>query len=89
VVVGKKRVDFIVEGVMVEIKAHAELQDVHFVQTLLSKSQQLLSGIAAQLWGTALTNQAPGKLSFRVTTRLISTPGAANQSVIHLSSAPQ
>ena len=33
-IVGKKRVDFIIEGVMVEIKAHAELQDVHFVQAL-------------------------------------------------------
>jgi GxxExxY protein len=32
--VGRKRVDFMVEGVMVEIKAHAELQDVHFVQAL-------------------------------------------------------
>jgi GxxExxY protein len=32
--VGKKRVDFLIEGVMVEIKAHAELQDVHVVQAL-------------------------------------------------------
>jgi GxxExxY protein len=32
--VGKKRVDFLIEGVMVEIKAHSELQDVHFVQAL-------------------------------------------------------
>jgi GxxExxY protein len=32
--VGKKRVDFIVEGVMVEIKAKSELEDVHFVQAL-------------------------------------------------------
>jgi GxxExxY protein len=32
--VGKKRVDFLVEGVMVEIKAHAKLEDVHFVQAL-------------------------------------------------------
>jgi len=33
-VVGRKRVDFLIEDVMVEIKAHAELQDVHFVQAL-------------------------------------------------------
>jgi GxxExxY protein len=32
--VGKKRVDFIVEGVMVEIKAKSALEDVHFVQAL-------------------------------------------------------
>jgi GxxExxY protein len=32
--VGKKRVDFLIEGVMVEIKAHSELQDVHFIQAL-------------------------------------------------------
>jgi GxxExxY protein len=32
--VGKKRVDFIIEGVMVEIKAHSELQEVHYVQAL-------------------------------------------------------
>ena len=32
--VGKKRVDFIIEDVMVEIKAHSELQDVHYVQAL-------------------------------------------------------
>jgi GxxExxY protein len=32
--VGKKRVDFLIEGVMVEIKAHSELQDVHYVQAL-------------------------------------------------------
>lgn len=32
--VGKKRVDFLIEGVMVEIKAHAELQDVFYVQAL-------------------------------------------------------
>ena len=32
--VGKKRVDFLIEGVMVEIKAHSELQDVHVVQAL-------------------------------------------------------
>jgi GxxExxY protein len=31
---GHKRVDFIVEGVMLEIKAKAVLEDVHFVQTL-------------------------------------------------------
>jgi len=34
VIVGKKRVDFLIEGVMVEIKASAELQDVAFVQAL-------------------------------------------------------
>jgi GxxExxY protein len=33
-VIGRKRVDFMIEGVMVEIKAYAELQDVHFVQAL-------------------------------------------------------
>lgn len=32
--VGKKRVDFIIEGVMVEIKARSELQDVDYVQAL-------------------------------------------------------
>jgi len=32
--VGRKRVDFIVEQVMVEIKAKAELTEVDFVQTL-------------------------------------------------------
>jgi GxxExxY protein len=32
--VGKKRVDFLVAGVMVEIKATSELEDVHFVQAL-------------------------------------------------------
>jgi GxxExxY protein len=32
--VGRKRVDFIAEQVMVEIKAKAELADVDFVQTL-------------------------------------------------------
>ena len=29
-VVGRKRVDFLIEGVMVEIKAQSELQDVHY-----------------------------------------------------------
>ena len=32
--VGRKRVDFLIEGVMVEIKATAEMEDVHFVQAL-------------------------------------------------------
>jgi len=32
--VGKKRVDFLVEGVLVEIKARAELEEVDFVQAL-------------------------------------------------------
>jgi GxxExxY protein len=32
--VGRKRVDFEIEGVMVEIKARSELEPVHFVQTL-------------------------------------------------------
>jgi len=32
--VGKKRVDFIIEGVMVEIKATSQLEDVHYVQAL-------------------------------------------------------
>jgi len=32
--VGRKRVDFLIEGVMVEIKAHSELQDVQPVQAL-------------------------------------------------------
>jgi len=32
--VGRKRVDFIVDGVMVEIKAKVALEDVDFVQTL-------------------------------------------------------
>jgi len=32
--VGRKRVDFVVEEVMVEIKAKAELEAVHFVQAL-------------------------------------------------------
>ena len=33
-IVGRKRVDFLIEGVMVEIKACAEVQEVHFVQAL-------------------------------------------------------
>jgi GxxExxY protein len=32
--VGSKRVDFVIDEVMVEIKAKALLEDVHFVQTL-------------------------------------------------------
>ncbi len=32
--VGKKRVDFLIEGVTVEIKAQSELQEVHYVQPL-------------------------------------------------------
>jgi GxxExxY protein len=32
--VGRKRVDFEIEGVMVEIKARSELEPVHFVQAL-------------------------------------------------------
>ncbi len=32
--VGSKRVDFVIEGVMVELKARAELEDVHYVQAL-------------------------------------------------------
>ena len=32
--VGKKRVDFLIEGVMVEIKARSEMQDVDVVQAL-------------------------------------------------------
>ena len=32
--VGKKRVDFMIEGVMVEIKAASQLEDVHYVQAL-------------------------------------------------------
>lgn len=31
---GRKRVDFVIDGVMVEIKATAALEDVDFVQTL-------------------------------------------------------
>ena len=34
VIVGKKRVDFLIEEVLVEIKALAELRDVDFVQAL-------------------------------------------------------
>jgi len=33
-IVGRKRVDFVIEDVMVEIKAKAELEPVHFVQAL-------------------------------------------------------
>jgi GxxExxY protein len=33
-IVGRKRVDFLIEGIMVEIKARAELEEVHFVQAL-------------------------------------------------------
>ena len=33
-VVGRKRVDFVVEGVMVEIKARAQIEDVDVIQTL-------------------------------------------------------
>ena len=33
-VVGRKRVDFIIEGVMVEIKARAQIEDVDVIQTL-------------------------------------------------------
>lgn len=32
--VGRKRVDFIIAEVMVELKATSELQDVHYVQAL-------------------------------------------------------
>ncbi len=32
--VGRKRVDFLIEGVMVEIKARSDLQEVDFVQAL-------------------------------------------------------
>lgn len=32
--VGRKRVDFVIEGIMVEIKVHSELQDIHYVQAL-------------------------------------------------------
>jgi GxxExxY protein len=32
--VGKKRVDFLIEDVMVEIKARSEIEEVHFVQAL-------------------------------------------------------
>jgi GxxExxY protein len=32
--VGRKRVDFVIEDVMVEIKARAEIEEVHFVQAL-------------------------------------------------------
>ena len=31
---GKKRVDFIIQGVMVEIKTRSELQDVDYIQAL-------------------------------------------------------
>ena len=34
VIIGKKRVDFLIEEIMVEIKAIAELRDVDFVQAL-------------------------------------------------------
>jgi GxxExxY protein len=33
-VLGRKRVDFVIEGVMVEIKAKAALDEVDFMQTL-------------------------------------------------------
>ena len=33
-VIGRKRVDFVVEGVMVEIKARAQIEDVDVIQTL-------------------------------------------------------
>jgi GxxExxY protein len=32
--VGRKRVDFLIEEIMVEIKAKSQLEDVDFVQTL-------------------------------------------------------
>jgi hypothetical protein len=38
--IGRKRVDFIVEDVMVEIKAKAALEEVDFVQTLLISRHQ-------------------------------------------------
>ena len=44
-VVGRKRVDFVVEGVMVEIKARAQIEDVDIIQTLsyLKASEYVLT----------------------------------------------
>ena len=50
--VGRKRVDFLIDEVMVEIKAKAALEDVDFVQALSYLKASGYKGRApAQLWG--------------------------------------
>ena len=64
-VVGRKRVDFVVEGVMVEIKARAQIEDVDVIQTL---SYLKASGYGVGL----LLNFGAKKLEIK---RLIHTKG--------------
>lgn len=52
---GSKRVDFIIDGVMVEIKAETALEDVDFVQTLSSlKASGYKVGLLINFGGKAL-----------------------------------
>jgi GxxExxY protein len=52
---GNKRVDFIIDGVMVEIKAKAALEDVDFVQTLsYLKASGYKVGLLINFGGKAL-----------------------------------
>jgi len=56
--VGRKRVDFIVEEVLVEIKAKAVIEDVDFTDPLLPQGLRPQGCPAAQLWSQAVGGQA-------------------------------
>jgi hypothetical protein len=60
--VGAKRVDFIIDEVVVEIKAKAELEAVDFANAVLSESVRLQGGFTAQLWSAEAGDQAAGEL---------------------------
>jgi GxxExxY protein len=60
--VGSKRVDFVVDEVMVEIKAKSVLEDVAFVQTLSYLKASAQSRTVDQLWSSQATGQAIGEL---------------------------
>jgi hypothetical protein len=60
--VGSKRVDFVVDEVIVEIKAKSVLEDVAFAQTLSYLKVSAQSRTIDQLWSSQATGQAIDEL---------------------------
>ena len=56
--VGRKRVDFIIDEVLVEIKAKAQLEPVDFADIVLLEGVWLQGSLAPQLWCAETADQA-------------------------------
>lgn len=63
--VGSKRVDFVIDEVMVEIKAKALLEEVYsglYADLIVPQGVGVQGRIVDQLWGGQVAGQAPGEL---------------------------